>query len=423
MRSIISAVIFCLVLTSFAQAQVGGSPYSIFGIGLLDETETTYNSLKGGVGLSGGKSYTLNYQNPALLAQTTFTIFDFGIQYDQRNIATDSLSQVNKGGGLNYLALAVPLKTGKWAMSFGLSPYSNVKYNIASTYPTFGNDTTSIFQRYKGDGGLNQVTFQTGVRIYKQLFVGGKVSYIFGRRNYTSVIIPAIPQSSIESAYFTSERSKGYMVGFGAAYHLKLNDNKYMSFGAVYDLGTKLTTDHDEWLGIGADIESSDTLEVVVDGLEGKINIPDRFGFGMSYIFENKLSLGFDYITQDWSKYESFARENPGYRKMTKIKVGGDYTPDIFSVNSYLKRMTYLFGFSYTQTPLTSENEDINDFGINFGVSLPFSTGSAVNLGFTVGQLGTTNNNLIRENYYKVSLGISFNDQSYGWYRKQRKFN
>src|SRR5690606_871093 len=103
--------------------------------------------------------------------------------------------------------------------------------------------------------------------------------------------------------------------------------------------------------------------------------------------------------------------------------LGGEYTPDFFSVNSYLKRVTFMAGVNYTKTPISVENEDINDFGINFGASLPITNGSTVNLGFTIGSMGTTSNNLVKENYYKISLGISFNDQAYGWYRKQRKFN
>jgi hypothetical protein len=85
--------------------------------------------------------------------------------------------------------------------------------------------------------------------------------------------------------------------------------------------------------------------------------------------------------------------------------------------------VTYQFGFNYAQTPVRINNVNIDDFGINFGVSLPVGNSSILNVGFKYGQLGTTSNGLIREDYFKINLGMTFNDRSYGWYRNQRKFN
>ncbi|MDE0599087.1 MAG: hypothetical protein OSB51_07915, partial [Dokdonia donghaensis] len=64
--------------------------------------------------------------------------------------------------------------------------------------------------------------------------------------------------------------------------------------------------------------------------------------------------------------------------------------------------------------------ENINEFGISFGVGLP--TGrriSNLNLQFEVGQRGTTNANLIQENFFNVGVSLSINDL---WF-VQSKFN
>ncbi len=422
MRILISTIFFCFLILS-AKAQHSGSPYSIYGVGILEDNEVTFNKLKGGLGISSPKTYVINNVNPALLALNSFTIFDFGVEYDQRTVATDSLSQDQKGGGLSYISLAVPLKTGKWGLNLGVNPYSIIKYNINSERDIF-NDTTQALYEYIGDGGLTEVYIQSGYKIAKPLYIGFKAAYLFGSKNTHTVISPEPATNAFSSALFRSEKSNGFLFGFGAAYIKEFKtEGNFLSVGAIYELNTNLNTTRDEWLGNNSDVEISDTVNLIVDGAKSEITVPRKLGLGISYTKEYKWSIGLDYYMQDWSDFSNSAGLNEGMTRSNKWILGGEYTPDFFSVNSYWKRVTFLAGIRFVKTPLSLQNEDINNFGINFGVSLPFSNGSTVNLGFTGGRFGTTNNNLIRENYFKISLGISFNDQSYGWYRKQRKFN
>lgn len=72
-------------------------------------------------------------------------------------------------------------------------------------------------------------------------------------------------------------------------------------------------------------------------------------------------------------------------------------------------------GLQYEKTPFVFNGEDINDFGINFGVTLPVSNASSIHTSFLFGQRGKTENDLIRERYFRVSLGITFNDR---WFTK-----
>jgi len=164
-------------------------------------------------------------------------------------------------------------------------------------------------------------------------------------------------------------------------------------------------------------------VALVSDEREGKIDIPQKFAFGISYAKEFNYSIEFNYQNQNWNDFSNFYESTSNLGTAYKLSLGGDFTPDFYSVNNYLERITYLAGLSYDKTPLSIEDEDITDFGINFGVSLPVGNGSTLNLGFTYGQMGKTSNNLLREEYYKISLGISFNDRAYEWYRKQRKLN
>jgi hypothetical protein len=65
-------------------------------------------------------------------------------------------------------------------------------------------------------------------------------------------------------------------------------------------------------------------------------------------------------------------------------------------------------------------NESIDELGISFGVGVPVGRlFSNANIGFEIGQRGTTSSNLVQENFFNISLSLSLNDR---WFEK-RKFN
>jgi hypothetical protein len=66
------------------------------------------------------------------------------------------------------------------------------------------------------------------------------------------------------------------------------------------------------------------------------------------------------------------------------------------------------------------KGQSIKDNALTFGLGMPLGgTFSNVNIGFEFGQRGTTNADLVKENYANVSVGFSFNDR---WFQK-RKFD
>jgi hypothetical protein len=80
----------------------------------------------------------------------------------------------------------------------------------------------------------------------------------------------------------------------------------------------------------------------------------------------------------------------------------------------------YRAGFRTENTGLVVNGESIREFGISFGAGLPLGFDySDVNLGFEYGQRGTTNKNLIKEDFFSFSISLSLNDR---WF-KRRKYN
>ena len=84
------------------------------------------------------------------------------------------------------------------------------------------------------------------------------------------------------------------------------------------------------------------------------------------------------------------------------------------------QRVVYRAGARFGDSGLNINGEDIDEFGISFGVGLPAGRLlTNANLGVEFGRRGTTSAGLVEENFFSVFLSLSLNDR---WFQ-QRKFN
>jgi hypothetical protein len=162
---------------------------------------------------------------------------------------------------------------------------------------------------------------------------------------------------------------------------------------------------------------SEDTL---FNQFEGTMTLPSQFGFGVSLVNVFKWTAGVDVRLQNWSNYSNFDGSNEGLDNSMLISVGGEYTPDAGDINKLLKRVSYRIGFSYEKTPQLLNNENIKDIGINFGMSIPVSNISSLDLGFKYGTKGSISKIGLKEDYFKFQMGLTLNDRL--WFIK-RKFD
>ena len=56
---------------------------------------------------------------------------------------------------------------------------------------------------------------------------------------------------------------------------------------------------------------------------------------------------------------------------LDKFAVGAEWIPNRFSIGSYFNKVAYRAGIKYEKSYLMLSNQQINDFGISFGVGLP----------------------------------------------------
>ena len=150
-----------------------------------------------------------------------------------------------------------------------------------------------------------------------------------------------------------------------------------------------------------------------------ELKIPTRTTVGIGFGENRKWFLGAEYSFQEFGTFDNeFLRiDNIAYEDINTVAIGGFYLPNSTSFSkSYISRITYRAGFRYEQTGMIINNESIDNFGITFGFGFPIGNRfSNLNLGFELGQRGTTDAGLIEESSLRVNVGISLNDK---WFRK-----
>lgn len=414
----------CLLLVLFFQvdsfSQAARSPFSAFGLGQIYGSGLTQNQGMAGIGVSNPDYWHLNNVNPALLIYNNITVFEAGFIGEQRTIKGSNSSERSGGGNLNYLAMGFPIKRTKWGMGIGLMPYSSVNYKINYTSP-IENSTNVVSVIEKGSGGLNQLYWSNGVKLNRNFSVGLKSIYYFSAivNEYNSTLSETTQQVRFATNVYDRQSFSGFAFSGGISFHLDslFKKKKYQfNAGLVYDLKSDVNTkffERFERLNAGGILDST----TLINNIPGTTTIPQSIAGGISFSNGLKWLVGADFTYLDYSQYKSFDGDTDGARSGWQFALGGRFTPDAGSVTNYIKRITYRTGVSLSEAPYLINGNKLRDFGINFGLSLPVSRISSLDLALKVGKRGDLLTNTIEENYLKFYFGVTFNDQ---WFIKRR---
>jgi len=284
-----------------------------------------------------------------------------------------------------------------------------------------GSNATIIINE-EGSGGINQGYMAHGYKINSNLSIGAKISFLFSSiiTESTSRIQDSNSFSIFSPAIFDRVSVSDIMLSAGIVYKKPLKNNLNLNLGVTYDHEAKLNAQRFQRLELRDPNDRVIESDTLIDNIEGSITLPRKFGFGISLNKGFNWNVGIDLKLQDWSDFKHFGDSvDAGLSNNIGIIIGGEFTPDINSVSSYFNRITYRVGFNLEKTPYVVNGEDITEYGINFGWSLPIGRISSMDMAFQYGARGTTDNNLVRERYWKIFFGITFNDR---WFIR-RKFD
>ncbi|MEO9966022.1 MAG: hypothetical protein ABJF11_09550 [Reichenbachiella sp.] len=404
----------------FVLAQNTYSPYTVIGIGDLNGMGLANNAAMGDIGIGTPTVWHINNMNPALLAFNTLTVFEIGIEGENRKV-TNSFNSVKVGtAGFKYLSFAFPIMSGKWTSNIGLMPYSSVNYDFSSQQDIAGTTVDAIID-FEGSGGLNKVYFSNGFQVKDNLYVGLRLSYLFGlieETTSTRLEGSGITQQ-FPTGYFGKTNYSGFDTGLGAAYRMSLNEEDVLNFGLTYDIGHSIDGTRLERIQYETGTGNTVPGDTLINDLNDSYQLPTELGIGFSWQKLNKLSLGIDIKRSFWDTNAGFADDSEEYRSTWMVGLGFEFTPKYNDVSNYIKRIKYRIGLNYKQVPFLVDGQTINDFGINFGWSLPVKGLSAVNMSVKYGQRGAVTGALVKEQYFKFVLGATINDR---WFIR-RKYN
>ncbi|MBU0764139.1 MAG: hypothetical protein KJ607_04815 [Bacteroidetes bacterium] len=440
MRNIFKFSIFAIALCvpcAFLSAQNNtSSPYSGYGIGEYASKSFGQHQAMGGSVIGMRDPYHINITNPASYSaflKQSF-LFEFGLRNKLSHFSTAEDNHYFNDINIHYISFGFPL-THWWSASMGLNPFSDIGYNINTP------DSTEALGKYEknyfGKGGINQAFIGTSLQFFNRLSLGINFCYLYG--NFYKVnTLRFLDEGTTTYSYQKQTRTKvgDIYCNFGLQYHdtLLLKEKKYLyTAGAVFDNKSEIDVENSF---IAATMASNYTnLEIlngkyIVDTIQpyenqnGTLELPTNFGIGFSFGIPDKFTIAGDFYTRNWKSVTVDSMSNS-----TRISIGAEYVPDIKSGASYYrKQIHYRLGGHFSKTGLVINNTQINDFGISFGVGLPvkqkiygrMNARSSMNLTVEAGSFGTTDNNLINEKYFIVTLNLTLFDNN--WFIK-RKFD
>ncbi|MBE9509809.1 MAG: hypothetical protein IMY71_02940 [Bacteroidetes bacterium] len=408
-----------LFLPHLAAGQAdNNSPYSRFGIGDIAHHSFGKNRALGGISFGLRDPNAIVIANPASLSarDTMSFLFEFGVIGKSTELSSGNLTDRFDDINFNHLAIAFPI-TKRLGTSIGIIPYSNQNYNIISTIREgdilYNPATGDLDCKYIGEGGINQFFIGNALKLNKNLSVGFNFSYLFGT-------LERIRTLSFVDRYdfYNSKYSDKTIIGdikfdWGLQYTANLKHDLELTVGAIFSSNTKLSAKQEvlqENIVYSVDPGIyTDTVQNYTDD-NGHIFLPGKIGAGFTLKKGDKLMIGADYYSQNWSDARFFGKSD-SLKNANTIRGGIEFLPNSRDLRNYLNSIHYRIGGHYSNTYLQLSGEQITDFGISFGLGLPLRGSKSIfNIAFELGQRGTLDKNLIKEKYGILSFSLTLYD-------------
>lgn len=453
---------FAFLALSLSASAQDNSPYSRYGLG--DRTPGGNITSQGMGGITSGYAdiVSVNFANPASYSQFQAyieqrnkkvsngrVVLDVGINFSNRTLVKPNTPGrfTSSDFLFNYIQIGLPIRRN-WGMSFGIRPLSRISYRVNRfeylRNPTNGNAIDSAATQFRGSGGSYLPNIGTGfgfstgssennkTKTSGNLSLGANVGYLFGSRE--SQALRTIYNDSVGyyAADFTTNSSFGdVFFNAGLQYQVERYNKADKStttyrFGLSGNIEQKLkgrqdvlrqTFTRDQ--GSGAELQLDSVFQQ--NDIEGQITYPASYkgGFLIQHVEVDNSGwmFGVDYSTQNWKNYRFFGNAD-SVQNSWMLHAGGQIFPK--ARTSYFSRVIYRFGL-YGGRDYVRVNGNLPVYGASFGMGLPIGGGnrfainqySVVNVALEYMKRGN-NDNLLKENTFRVSVGFNFTDLWFG---------
>jgi len=438
------------------------SPYTRYGLGNLQASQFASTRALGGISAAYASVQDINITNPAsygyfykevfakfydkvrrdttyfdeaknrevtrtvtdsVLKDTLFYVFkasslQTGIYADFRYAQNVSGTNPSGDASLSYLTFGFPIpKFG--GISFGLIPFSLVDYNLltSQTKDTLIGRENEIFN---GNGRLYKFNVGIGYK-HKGLSLGANAAYLFGNLNNMRANYFPDQINSFGTREIIMNHAGGLTWDAGLQYEHDIKPGITLRFGAyghsAINVKTLTDTIRDRVIVLDeSHISHIDSLTSQYN-VQTALQLPGTFGAGLVLQKGSKWLVGLDVNMANWSEYNGLLVNDP-LANSWKIKFGGQYLPSLNETETrILSKLTYRGGFYYGKPNLLINQNPLSEFGITFGFGIPVKQklprsplASSLNFAFDFGSTGSIKNNLVKENFFKFTLGLNLND-------------
>ncbi|WP_125722722.1 PorV/PorQ family protein [Flavobacterium ustbae] len=395
-------------LTSFSQS-ISSSPYSLYGVGSLYDSDFGYLPSIGGSGIALPSDTFINNLNPASLGsinQNHF-LFDIGGKAIATTYQNSTRTENRNNFQFSHLAFAFPVSKNS-GFSLALRPYSSSVFKISNLQLPIADSQEYYYVTAQGSGGLNNLDFSYGSKIGKKLSLGVTGTVLFGN----TVDDRAFLISNTITTIHKKTDYSGVRATLGSQYKI----DSTFTIGATVKIPARINASKIQTVtSVADDVESSIETDQATD--TDDYYMPLEIGFGASKRFKNNLNVTLDYEKSFWKNtkqselYGEFVNQD-------RFALGFTYSAKK-NIRKYWDRVGYAAGVNFDNGYLEVDKHRVNNASISIGLNLPIdNTFSSLNVSYSYGQKGRIANDLIKENYHKISINLSLDGI---WFVK-RKF-
>ncbi|MDR2894673.1 MAG: hypothetical protein LBU97_04350 [Alistipes sp.] len=425
------------------------SPYTMYGLGNLNRSPISGFVGMGGASIgfrnvfadesgNGGFETTadlrLNVANPASLSaipKRTFT-FDVGLAGSnvylmQRNPTLGTLRTSFNTFNFNNITIALPI-AGKLGLALSVAPYSEVGYKVHTDDESYLADLGVVRYFYDGQGAVNEAKAALGWEPFRGVSLGAEINYLWGNidRTYQATILPYTGSGQYNTISATTNEHVSRAFGaFGLQITPVSSTKTRLTLGATYRLGGTLNSDVTDFIPSGNIYDDV----IRLDEFTSPTRMPQKIGAGF-YFHRLRWAVGADYVFEDWSRGNPYdAKNSVRYVDANTLKIGARYTPDRYDIRSrtgsFFNRVTYKAGVRTGGSYLEFRGEPMRERAVTLGLDIPFRAAnvSTVSLGLEYGERGTLRQNLVKERYFKVNVGIMLFGRDYDYWFEKYKYN
>jgi hypothetical protein len=424
LTTVIFFSLFSFVYTATAQKLID-SPYSRFNLGTLQAQGSFRGLSMGGTGTAMRDNSSVYFSNPSSYSSldTNSFVFDFGIDYGRNFLKGNSAKFSSDDINFHHLIMGFPLAKG-WGFAVGIIPMSSGYYSISgevtSTSPGYDSNVGAYSVYHSGEGGITKLFLGTGVRIGKNLSIGGNMTFLSGQITRVNQFIFS-GTSDFYTTYHNNSQEKlelkGIAFDWGLQYSIPLKNNYFVNLGASLSTGTNYKSKYNQLSLKYTSYGITDTISFTAQN-STKTYIPGTLSLGVSFGKKNKFTTSIDYIATKWAS--SKIPGSSGYAADTRsLHFGAEFIPNKFANYSYLSRVEYRIGAHTGNNYLIINGEQIKEYGASVGIGLPLPrTLSKANIymDFTR-KSGSLSNSLHNEDY--LTVGISLNLYDF-WFVKRK---